>query len=525
MRSFVIISIILILAAITLPYYYANRAAGAEFVFGGFLHNPLDGNSYLAKMYEGWRGDWQFTLPYTADKSQGAFIFIFYIFLGHFARWVGLSLTMMFHVSRLVGGIVLLTVIYRYIRSLNLEEHTTWFVYLLAISGAGLGYLVVPFGLFTSDFWVSEAFPFLSMYANPHFTIGLALMLSLFIIPRKAISLSFLIWSGLSAFLLAIIAPFGVVIVIVIWVGYFALEILKNPVNWKLLRTQDDFRAISGRMLVIILLGVPVLLYDIWVSYTDPILAGWNTQNLTPSPPLWDFLISLSPAMFFTIPGAIFALRKRRNEGRLIIIWLLMGMILIYFPLGLQRRFIMGFFIPLVALVGYWLDGIIDRIGRRVNVMAFMILLFSLPTNLMILVAVGHGVQVHDPLLYLTKDENSTLEWIKNNTPMDSVILASPETGLFIPAHTGRRVVYGHPFETINASTSKNDVIQFFNKNGSADPDFLNRYGVDYIFYGPREVKLGNISGNYNLVYSNNEVKIYQVIQIQKLLFLDQYDH
>jgi len=59
------------LVASLLPYLVAARSGGEELVFGGFLLNPIDGNSYLAKMQQGYAGTWRFTLPYTAQKSAG----------------------------------------------------------------------------------------------------------------------------------------------------------------------------------------------------------------------------------------------------------------------------------------------------------------------------------------------------------------------------------------------------------------------------------------------------------------------
>ena len=63
------------LAAICIPYVIAFLASGKDFAFAGFLLNVGDGNSYLAKMYEGWNGSWRFTLPYTANPGQGGYIF------------------------------------------------------------------------------------------------------------------------------------------------------------------------------------------------------------------------------------------------------------------------------------------------------------------------------------------------------------------------------------------------------------------------------------------------------------------
>ena len=65
------VAVVIILALVSLsgPFLYAWENSGEDTVFGGFLFNPIDGNSYLAKMYQGWRGDTQFTLPYTAEPG------------------------------------------------------------------------------------------------------------------------------------------------------------------------------------------------------------------------------------------------------------------------------------------------------------------------------------------------------------------------------------------------------------------------------------------------------------------------
>ena len=99
-RRWLVLAFIL-LACIGLPYVFAVLVSGKDYVFNGFLLNFGDGNSYLAKMYEGWNGSWRFTLPYTAEPGQGGYIFLFYLFLGHLARWLGLPLLIVYHAARL----------------------------------------------------------------------------------------------------------------------------------------------------------------------------------------------------------------------------------------------------------------------------------------------------------------------------------------------------------------------------------------------------------------------------------------
>ncbi len=76
-KRVVLIISCLVIVLITIPYVYAFQAGSAEFDFGGFLINPTDGHSYLAKMQLGFQGGWKFALPYTAEPGEGAYYSFF----------------------------------------------------------------------------------------------------------------------------------------------------------------------------------------------------------------------------------------------------------------------------------------------------------------------------------------------------------------------------------------------------------------------------------------------------------------
>jgi len=156
-------TLIILALLITLPYLFAVIAGGDDRIFGGFLMNPQDGNSYLAKMEEGWRGEWKFTLPFTAERSEGAYLFLFYIFLGHIARFTGISIVLIFHITRMLGAFFLFFSLYIFTARL-FPDHPRGGrqAFLLCLFGSGMGWLFLLVGLVTSDLWVIETFPFLS---------------------------------------------------------------------------------------------------------------------------------------------------------------------------------------------------------------------------------------------------------------------------------------------------------------------------------------------------------------------------
>lgn len=519
MRIQYAILIFIFLAVISLPYLFAWQGAGPDHVFGGFLINPLDGNSYLAKMYQGWRGDWQFTLPYTADVGQGAYLFLFYIFLGHIARWTGLSLILVFHLARMLSAIILCLALLRFLKSLNLPEGWRRWTFALALFGSGLGWLAVPFGAFTSDLWVAETYPFLSSYANAHFTIGLAMIVWLLTLSGAAESPRSGLISIFLALALSIIAPFGVLIVCVVLGGMLIEHFVSKrqpDADWLTLLRSLPLE--GKRLLWVVIGGAPFLLYDLYVVWKDPVLAGWNAQNLTPSPPLWDLIVSLSPVLLVGCIGAAAAWKRKSQNDRMLSIWLASGLLLMYVPFGLQRRMMMGLYIPLACLAGLGMAWLALSRQKLARLLAVLMLVFPLPTNLLVLLAAQHGVQTRDPALYLSRGEAQALEWIAQNTPEQALILASPEMGLFIPAYTGRRVIYGHPFETVKASFEQDWVLGIYRNASTLDGVTSSKYylvdrGMEYVFWGPRESELGEklLLDNLNPVYFSQGVAIYQV--------------
>ena len=504
-KQFYFIIACLVLLAITLPYLYAAQAGGAAYVFGGFLMNLQDGNSYRAKIYQGWRGDWRFTLPYTADPGEGGYLFLFYLGLGHLARLLNAPLLLVFHGARLLGAVCALGALFRFYKALFSSPQRRKLAFAIAALGAGLGWLAIPFGAFTADFWVSETYPFLSAYANPHFPLGIALIVWL-LTPNVE---KHPFWRFAASFLLALLSPFGVVIVVLVRGSDLLLR------GWL---AQDRFA--SGAkplgvwdLLAIGLGGGPVLLYQFWLSHTDPVLSGWNAQNLTLTPPLWDVILALSPALLFALLGVRRAWKEERL--RLLLLWSGLGLALIFVPWSLQRRFMMGLYIPLAGLAAVGLEQASKKIKRNYRTLVVVFFLFALPTNLMVIFSGVYAARSQDSSIYLTREENQTLDWLEANTPPDALILAGPETGLYLPAHTGRRVIYGHPYETVNAESAKAAVTAFFTDEmtSAAAGKFLKTQGVDYIFYGPRERVLGEMPklSTIESVFTLDTVTLYKV--------------
>lgn len=495
---------LLILGVANWPYLLAYAAPPPP-VFGGILFNPLDGYSYLAKLREGWRGEWLFTLPYTTQPGAGAFIFSYHLALGHLARWSGVSLELIYHSARALTSLFFLLTAYHFITRFVDSFRWRLAAWLMFGLGSGLGWLATPFGEFTSDFWVAEAFPFLTIFSNAHFPLTWAGLLWLFewtlpgLAPPPTLKHLTLIASVVT--LQAQVQP-----MVLLTLGL----ILGGMVIGRWLTTRKFNRDEWLTLVVVGVASAPWILNALWVTRTNPVLAAWNAQNVTPTPVWWDVLLSGGVPLLLGGIGLFVAARRRQPLDQVLGYWFVLGALSLYAPFDLQRRLALGLWMPLILLTILVLRFMLMprlRPGWRPVVLSALILPMLL-TNGLVYVSVLAAVHRRDPNLFLTADEDAALAWLADHA-RSTVVLAAPEIALMIPARTDARVIYGHPFETVEAEERQQAVEDFFVGRTSL-AQFSARYPVDYVFYGPREKTLGEPNlADWQIVFQQGEVAIY----------------
>lgn len=504
-RVYVILFIFIMLILISLPTMIADKAGGESYVFNGLLFNTYDGNSYIAKMRQGYDGAWSFTLSYTFESAEGAFIHGFYLFLGHVARWTSLPLIFTFHLFRVIFAGLMFWMLFQFTSRIIKTKSWRWLAFIIASVGSGMGWLGIPFDLFTADFWIAETYPFLTANTNAHFPIALSIQLWI-LLPRNNEKINWIngLVLAILGLLLAIISPFGVVVVMGILAGIFL---------WRYLR-KEDWIPILQRIFLLGFAAGPLLVYYLWISIYHPVLSQWSIQNQTPSPPVWDLILSLSPALLLAFWGLPRAWKSERKEIHLIMIWMIASLILIYLPIGLQRRFMQGLYIPTVLLAVFALESYFEARPKFNKSAVILFSLLSLPTNLILILTLSYGIRTHAPELYLTADEYLVIQWIDENAFANAHILASPDVALAIPTHSDARVYYAHPFETINAEYKAQALEDFFSGDLKDPNAWLMQSDVEFIFYGQREQGLGPIPDflPIELVFQSGDVKLYQVI-------------
>lgn len=510
---------ILIVGLTCLPYLYSYLVAPDDMQFTGLLSNPTDGNSYLAKMRQGAQGSWLFHLPYTSEDHDGAFIFTYYLFLGRLSAFLGLPLILTYHLGRVVNSFILLFVAYCFVSLFEFDRRSRRAAFLLIGLSSGLGWLAVPFNVFALDLWVPEAITFYSIFANPHFPLAVALMLLTFafvLVPSQAESRDSqpsrgkeTILAALSSLLLGNVQPFCVITVYSVLSGYFVLRLLKE----RSLPWPEILRGVVAGIVT-----APVIAYDYYVYTFNPVLHAWSEQNVTPSPSPWAYAIAYGFVLALAVGGMVLATRHRSKADLFLLSWVIVNGLLLYAPFSLQRRLVTGLHIPLcilavMALFRYVLPRF--STARGTLILGALIVL-TVPSNLIVLMASMAGATQQDSRLYLYRDEAEAMTWLEENTQPTDIVLASPEMGLFIPAWAGNRVLYGHPFETIKATEKRALVEAFFQaQTESTRRGIIESHDITYVFYGPRERALSRdrLETAPLLIeaYANPDVTIYGV--------------
>jgi hypothetical protein len=522
-RRWLIGAALVVLLLASLPYLVGALTAGPDRVFTGLQVNPLDGVSYLAKMRLGYDGGWLFRLLFTPEQGQGVFLFTYFIALGHVARMLNLPLIAVFHTARLLGGFALLWMIYELIarvtdaarltNAIDLRRRAWWIVAL----SSGLGWLATLLGHGdSSDLTIAESNTFYSLMANAHFALAAAIMIGMFILilEMRSFSIGRVITLTVLSLILAVIQPFapvavysiaGVTLLVLWWRNRrvrpsTALRSAQGALAFP--RTQFLAAFIAG------LITVPLLFYLYNTTQADAVLQAWSQQNQTLSPPPIDYLLGYGLLWIFAFFGARSAWRRKSDWDVLLLVWIIVTLPLLYAPFPLQRRLSLGLHVPIGILAAIGLTEIVRaKWPRRVLIGV------TLLTSIFIELALFGGAAAHDPRIYLTMNEASALNWLQANAPREAVVLASPEMGGFIPAFAGQRVVYGHPYETVNAEAREQQVKDFF--AGTIDQaQLLRDDGVAYIIVGPRERKLGAFDAAQlpiEEVFSSGDVVVYRV--------------
>lgn len=470
-------------AATSLPYVLA--AARGPLTFTGFLIGVDDGNSYIAKMLLGGNGDWLFHSPYSIELQSGALLYAPYLLLGKLLGagashgWYVLA----FHAFRIASIGALCFGVYAFVSLFVGEVALRRLGLALATMGGGLSWLLLLagrsewLGSMPLDFYSPETFGYLAVFGLPHLALARALLLFAFVhyLTGRQIhpAATAVLWLGLALTHL-ITAAIGLLLIGL----HMAASLLAR-----------SFKPIQLRYWLWALLGTaPVFLYNAYALLHDEFLQAWAAQNQILSPHPLHYLLAYG----LLLPMAVLALHEwRPSQLRLFSLsWLIALPVLLYLPVGLQRRFAEAAWVLLVALVLRFIDSVYT-IRRR----WLWLLAFTLPSTLLLwLGALSAAWQAELPV-QRSADEAAAFAALRAEAQPGEVVLASYSVSNALPAWAPLRVLAGHGPESVHFEYYQAQVDAFFQQStrDAERMDILRRNNIAYVVWGPQERALGDL--------------------------------
>lgn len=490
-----------IIAVLTLlPYAWAlgANASAAEWQFMGLLANPQDGATYLAKIAQGMRGAWLLQFMHTPAPHAGAVIQILYPLLGQVASVFGISSLVIFHLARVVMTLFMFGALYQLGAAIWARQRPRRLFFVLASLGSGFGWVVLLVDSTIADipdFVVPEAYPLYAAYTNPHFplTIGaLALIAAIFIDAFRidAEEDPSVTNGGFAVFLLALLValvlpqalvPFGGALAV--YLVFLVLKRREIPIL--------ELRWVSMVFLPCMLMAV---YYYAVVTY-NPTMSAWNQQITNPSASPLFVVLGYGLLVVVALPGLVRAARQFEQDGdQLMLIWLGVNLVLVFLPFNHQRRFMIGLILPIVffavrSLEDFWYTWIAPRWHK---VFTALLIVLVLPSNVLAMAIPMFGLANPDvgieQRLLVERGYWDAMNWLADHGSWEEVVLASPNPALWVPAYGHKRVVYGHPYETINGPARLAQVNSWFAGTDCYWPsDEQDGYHITYVLQGPQE--------------------------------------
>ena len=421
----------------SVPYLWGLTVCPGDGSFIGYTRNIDDMAVYMSWVKQTALGS-IVTENLFQDKQGGAQFNVYILVLGFAARLAGGLFrhpeTAVLHLARLLQALALPWVFYSFSGLFLSGGRSRLTATLIFLFGGGFGFFLPG----AVDAWQPEAVTFMSAYLNPLFTAALILML----LCLGSLLRGRLWQAGLWLFLLGNVHTYDTVIVALLW-AFAAL--------WEYGRTRDLRRLLlhiaSGAA------GAVSVAVNCAIYLRDPIYRS-RVDTVISTPEIWYVLAGFGLPLLLACAALIMVKKGRLSLRQLpvLVFWLLAGLAILYIPFSQQRKFIMGYMIPVSLLAGPALAQCLSRTGglrRALCALAVLVLAAGNLTNIhrdMTELSAGTTAARFSP--WMSRDEERVMDWIAAHAGPGDVIMAPPQTALFIPGYTGRRVYYGHWSET-----------------------------------------------------------------------------
>lgn len=541
-RDFLVLGIVLIavLVLTNIPYIVGLATAGKDYRYLGlYPMGPADTNVYFSFMKQAAQGNVFIENLHTSEPQNGSIFHPLWLVLGWIAGLFRLSIPVVFHVARIVMGIVFILVAYAFIGEVFSDRRRRAIALVLFAFASGIGtfFSIGISGssptqillLWPADQWITESNTFMTLLHSPLFILSQLLLLLIFWLYIREDRRTSVRYLGALVAVLALLHPYDMVTV------FAVLGI------WEIVRAFSKKRspsAIVFRMRRLFLLGlfaIPPLAYYYLAGKIEPAIGLWSKQNITLSPPVHNYILGYGLLLVFAVVGIMAVRKSSATTARFPLLWLLVGLALLYVPVQINRRFTNGLHLPIVLLATTGIDLLWRWVASRFPNREFLRhallalvawiagfgLFFSTLTG--IARAIYYEADPAQSLYHIRVTALAAMSWLEQNAPAHSVVLSHSFTGNILPARTGLRVYLGHGHQTINYGEKGWKVTKWFywtNGDDEKKREFLQSNAIRFVYYGPDEKGKGYFRPDeksyLRLVFIRGEDRVYEVVPLSE---------
>jgi len=532
-----------LLLVITVPYVLAAAMTPAGTEYQWLLYNPDDQNVHLGWAKQAARGQFFFSDLFTTESlsnnERPLFNNLFSWVMGVLTLGDRLPLIAIFHGLRLLSAVLILHWFHLLVKGLTDDRRVRVLALFFAAFSMGAGWMRMAFPAvfgnlrlvdrpdLTNFHMMPEAYTFASVFIFPLFAASMAVLVLIYLCVLRAAETNnwrYSAGAGLAAMLLANIHTYDAIplnVTMLLWAGY----------NWRQQRQSREPNRLSWLTPLIVIAGtLPPLLYQIWV-FTNSTEFRLKAQTPTPPPGLHEMLLSYAPLILFVVPGMLLTWRQPRV--RLLALWVVVTMVVIYAPLSFGRKMIEGTHLPLCFFGAVGLVHVAAQL-RTVSIrrafVAIMLSLCCISSYHFATFTIGNAKRNNDaslgdnsPPLYLTAGDAGAMRFLAQPQYRDrQAVLCIDIVGNYVPHLTGKFTYAGHWAETLAIKTEKlPQLTRFF--EGKMTPDearaWLRANHIGYILAGHFEQKLNARSGrpaltrllNLPVIYSHRGTVVYRI--------------
>ena len=509
--NFVIIFSLITVLITLMPVFYGYYNTPEGYKFMGLVASVGDANAYLDYMSQTTNRHFFFRNSYTSEDTRHLLIRPLFWVMGFFS--IFLPSIFVWHLFRVMLGVVFLILAYHFISNFIKDVFSRRIAFLFIAVGSGFGYFATIINKLlgtnygSTDLWVTESIPFLSLNGAPHFIFSYILIIGIMYYFYSGITKNktkFIVYSALLAFILGFEHIYDMITVYLV-VGTFILVLFfkEGKINYNYIK----------KSMLFCLISVPSFLYYASIFLFDPLYNEWTKQNVLLSPNLSNYVLGfglvLLLALFYVF--VIVMEKKYKNDTGLMFLsaWLVVNFLILYLPVSIQRRFVEGIFLPMaiLAALGFLRIITILKFKNKLRIFAaILIVVLVLPSNAyrlsQLLELKYNPANIYSMPYFLENEEYEALLWLKRNTNPDDVILSEQTLSNYVPRVSGNIVYFGHWAQTINYK----DKLEWFSKidTSTIDNKELSKLGINFIM-----IRKTNI--NLKEVFHFENIRIYKI--------------